>query len=84
MPTTVDTCDVGAPYTVARIPEEDEELLRFLVNHEVIPGREIAVKDHARYRGVIVIVVSGKDVALGYDVASHIWVLARDGTNSRA
>lgn len=62
-------------HIIDRVPEHDNDLLRFLVDQEILPGREIAVTDTAPYRGVLTIAGPlGHDVALGLDIASRIWV----------
>ena len=64
----------GSTYTVDRIPEEDVELLRFLVDSSIIPDHKITVLDAAPYRGVISLQASGQEVVLGYEVAKRVWV----------
>ena len=67
-------------YVVARVPEEDDDLLRFLVEQRILPGQEITVAEAAPYRGVLAI--NGpleREVAVGLEVASRIWVHPVDG-----
>ncbi len=71
----LDVAEPGIPFVVDRIPEEDHDLLTFLVEAGVLPGREIRVSDAARHRGVLDLqVVDGSSVTLGYEVASRLWV----------
>ena len=71
----LDTAAPGSPFVVDRIPEEDHDLLTFLVEAGVLPGREIRVSDAARHRGVMDLqVADGASVTLGYEVAPRLWV----------
>ncbi|MBI4236609.1 MAG: metal-dependent transcriptional regulator [Chloroflexi bacterium] len=64
----------GQRYRVDRVPEEEQELLRFLVQSRMVPGALLRVLDAARYRGVLTVEVDGRPVALGYEVAARVWV----------
>jgi len=64
----------GAAVTVDRIPEDDQALLEYMVGQGLVPGREVAVKEVAPYRGVVTVDCGGVDVVLGYEVAGRIWV----------
>ena len=75
------TLDQAAPrkqYLVDRIPEEDPELLKYLVANNILPGCAFSVKEAAPYRGVITLQVDQRDVVVGYEVASRIWVRRGD------
>lgn len=62
-------------YLVERIPEEDVDLLRFLDEWKITPGRKLSVLEAAPYRGVLTIKTARGDVSLGYNVAEQILVL---------
>lgn len=64
----------GVPYLVDRIPEEDEELVRFLVAQGLLPGEAVTVREAAAYRGVITLEVGGRQASLGYQIAAGIRV----------
>ena len=65
----------GGTYVVERVPEEDEELLRFLVENQVIPERRVTIRETAPYLGVInFITQDSKEVSIATNVASRIWV----------
>ena len=56
MPANSLTLDAATPdvtYVVARIPEEDPELLRFLVDSMIVPDHEVKVVGAAPYLGVL-------------------------------
>ena len=71
---TLDQTQPGESFVIDRIPEEDSALLKYLVDNSVIPGQVFKVKEAASYRGVITLEVKGRDVAVGYQVASRMWV----------
>lgn len=71
---TLDKARAGVVYIVDRVPEEDQELLRFLVAHHVLPGTRVAVDEAAAYRGVITVRINDTPIALGYQVAALILV----------
>ena len=61
-------------YCVDRVPEEDTELLRFLVELSILPDKKVTVVDASRHRGVITVRTESGEDALGYSVAARIWV----------
>ena len=71
---TLDRAKPGVTYRIDRVPEEDQELLRFLVENRVIPDTQVVVREAAAYRGVLTLDIADQQVALGYQVASRIWV----------
>ena len=70
----LDQVPVGEPRCVDRIPETEAEMIRFLAEHGVVPGAEITVVEAGAYRGVLVFRTEKGEGAVGYQVASHIWV----------
>ncbi|MBI2872601.1 MAG: metal-dependent transcriptional regulator [Chloroflexi bacterium] len=77
---TLEQASPNARYIVRRVPEESQELLRFLVEHQVVPENEVVVREAAPYRGVLTIEVGGQPVAIGYEVASRIRVSPVEAT----
>lgn len=73
-PIPLEDAEPGVAYRVDRVPEEDQDLLRFLVQSGVVPGAGLRVVDAARYRGVLTVEVEGTAIALGYQVATRVWV----------
>jgi DtxR family Mn-dependent transcriptional regulator len=64
----------GSAYVVDRIPEEDPELLQFLIDHGVVPEATVTVIDQGKYRGVLVFKTESGENALGYDAARFVWM----------
>ncbi len=52
--------------------EEDLDLLRYLENHELKPGREVEVRERVPSAGLLVLHNGEEDVSLGLQVASRI------------
>lgn len=71
---TLDKAVTGQAYIVDRVPEEDHELLKFLIDHAVLPNQEIRVMEAGPFRGVLVFKTSAGQNALGYEAASRIWI----------
>ena len=75
---TLDQAKPGTNYRVDRIPEEDQELLRFLVAQGVLPQRAVTVVEASPHRGIITIKTDQGEGALGYGVSARIWVRLGD------
>lgn len=69
---TLDHAPVGSEMVIDRIPEDDEELVKYLVEAGVLPGVRVLVEDVAPHRGVVSLTVDGKNAVLGYAVANRI------------
>jgi DtxR family Mn-dependent transcriptional regulator len=69
---SLDSAPTGKTMVVDRIPEDDEELVKYLDESGVLPGVQVTVEDVAPYRGVVSLKVNGKSAVLGYDVANRI------------
>jgi len=68
------TAPEGRRLAVDRVPEDDQALLKYLVDNRLIPGESVVVREVAPYRGVITLDCDGRDVVVGYEVATRIWV----------
>lgn len=75
---TIDEAPVGRPLRLDRIPEEDPELLEYLVSNGLLPGVEIEIVEYAPYRGVITLKTADSSPVLGAEVVSRIWVCPMD------
>ncbi len=64
----------GASYEVDMIPEEDQELLVYLVELGIVPGARLVISENAPYRGVLTLEVAGRTAALGLEVAGRVFV----------
>ena len=61
-------------YQVDQIPEEDVDLLRFLVEADIVPDHAIQVVEATPYLGVLVVSAGAEDFSIGYNVARQIAV----------
>lgn len=64
----------GSTYLVQRIPEDNEDLVRFLVDADILPGNTVAIEEVATYRGVITITSNKTTTSIGFEPASQVWV----------
>lgn len=71
---TLDTASANVPYTVDRVPEEDDKLLRFLADSLIIPEHEVKIVEAAPYLGVLMVATQENTVSIGYSVARQILV----------
>lgn len=71
---SLERCAPEQEMVIDRIPEDDQPLLEYLVENELIPGAVILIKETAMPRGVITLVCNDNQVAFSYEVASKIWV----------
>lgn len=78
---TLDKAALQTEYVVERVPEEDDQLLRFLDESALTPGRNVKVLDAARYLGVLTVSTSKNNIPIGYNVAQQIMVLPPEVNN---
>jgi len=71
---SLDRATPKVAYEVDRIPEEDMDLLRFLVEADIVPDHAIQVVDTTPYLGVLVVSAGAEDLSIGYNVARQIAV----------
>lgn len=71
---TLDQTSPKQTYVVERIPEENQDLLRFLIEHGVLPGQDLQVIETGDYRGIITFQTGSGEAAVGYEAAARIWV----------
>ena len=71
--------DPGATYIVDRVPDDDQTLLKYFVDHRLVPGQRVHVVEAALYRGVVTLVCDGEELVVGYEVAERIWVRGDGG-----
>lgn len=72
---TLDQAVMDVEYVVERVPEEDSQLLHFLDDSSLIPGRRVSVVEAASYVGVMTVSTEKDRVPIGYNVAQQIMVL---------
>lgn len=74
---TLDQATLKTEYVVERVPEEDDQLLRFLDDSALTPGCHISVLESAHYLGVLTVATAKDNIPIGYNVAQQIMVLPR-------
>lgn len=71
---TLDVAAASTIYIVDRVPEDDIDLLRLLVESLIIPDQEIIILEASPYLGGLIIATSADQVSIGYYVARKILV----------
>ncbi len=72
--TPMDACPPGSRMQIDRIREDlelDLEMLRYLEEHDLLPGREFSVSDRDP-QGAVTVHLDGTAVAVGPAIASHV------------
>ena len=64
----------GARARLARVPEDDADLLKYLGSHGCVPGTPVAVNQVASFKGTITVTCGKKELVLGQQVASTLLV----------
>ncbi len=64
----------GERAMVAHVPDGDVELLRYLARLELVPGREVEVKEHAPFEGPVMLRSANGEHAISRDLAAAIGV----------
>ena len=68
---------VGEKLIIRRIHEfleDDQELLKFLETHHVIPGTSFIVKEFLPFNKTLTLINRDEEVTLGFDIAGSIYV----------
>lgn len=76
----LDVAAPNLPYIVERVPEEDDQLIRFLSDSLIIPDHQIRVLEAAQYLGVVMVETANTQVSIGYSVAQQILVRLKEET----
>jgi DtxR family transcriptional regulator, Mn-dependent transcriptional regulator len=63
---------VGVPGVVMRVTDEDPEMLRYLGELLVVPGKRVTVKARAPYGGPITLAVGRQELSIGPALAAHV------------
>lgn len=74
----LDQAVAGEQLVIDSIPEDDQDLLEYLVLNRLIPGQAVTVKETAMTRGVITLECDDGEVVFSYDVAAKIRVCPAD------
>lgn len=70
----LDMAKEGGDFVVDSVPEDDQGLLEYFVEKNILPGREVRVREKAEARGVITLDSGGDEVVFSYEVATKIRV----------
>ena len=70
--TSLAELDVGTPGVVVRVADEDPEMLRYLAELSVVPGKRVTVKSRAPYGGPITLIVGRAEISVGPALAAHV------------
>jgi DtxR family Mn-dependent transcriptional regulator len=63
---------IGVPGMVVRVADEDPEMLRYLAELAILPGRRITVKARAPFNGPITLTVGRQELSIGPALAEHV------------
>ena len=74
---TLDKAQQGEELVIDSVPEDDPALLKYFVEQNLVPGREVDVREAAKTRGVITLDSGAGDIVFSYDVAAKIRVCPR-------
>ena len=72
--TPLSTLEAGAKAVVSRVPDGDQELLRYLTKLKLTPGSRLEVKESAPFEGPVTVRVGGADHAISRELAARISV----------
>jgi DtxR family Mn-dependent transcriptional regulator len=65
---------LGERLEVASVPEEDSQLLAYLVAQGLVPGGEVVIDEIAPFNGPVTVAVAGVKRAIGREVAARVRV----------
>jgi len=65
---------LGQRLVVASVPEEDVEMLSYLVDQGLVPEAEVVIDEIAPFNGPVTVTVEGGRRAIGREVASRVRV----------
>jgi DtxR family Mn-dependent transcriptional regulator len=63
---------IGVPGVIVRVTDEDPEMLRYLGDLSVVPGKRVTVKARAPYGGPITLAVGRQEASIGPELAAHV------------
>ncbi len=70
--TSLAALPIGVPGVVMRVTDEDPEMLRYLGDLSVVPGKRVTVKARAPYGGPITLAVGRQEHSIGPALAAHV------------
>jgi DtxR family transcriptional regulator, Mn-dependent transcriptional regulator len=72
--TPLSALEAGAKATVARVPDRDGDVLRYLTKLKLVPGSRLEVRESAPFGGPLTVRVGGADHAISRELAAQIGV----------
>ena len=66
--------DVGATGVVVRVADEDPEMLRYLGELAIVPGKRVTVKARAPFDGPITLSIGRQELSIGPALAAQVMV----------
>jgi DtxR family transcriptional regulator, Mn-dependent transcriptional regulator len=66
--------EVGSTGVVVRVSDEDPEMLRYLAELTIVPGKRLTVKAHAPFDGPITLSVGRQELSIGPALAAQVMV----------
>jgi DtxR family Mn-dependent transcriptional regulator len=66
--------EVGASGSVVRVADEDPEMLRYLAELSIVPGKRVTVRARAPYDGPITLLVGRQELSIGPALAAQVLV----------
>jgi DtxR family transcriptional regulator, Mn-dependent transcriptional regulator len=72
--TPLSALEAGAKATVARVPDRDGDVLRYLTKLKLVPGSRLEVRASAPFGGPLTVRVGGADHAISRELAAQIGV----------
>jgi DtxR family Mn-dependent transcriptional regulator len=66
--------DVGSAGVVVRVSDEDPEMLRYLGELSIVPGKRLTVKSRAPFDGPITLAIARQELSIGPALAAQVMV----------
>jgi DtxR family Mn-dependent transcriptional regulator len=66
--------EVGSTGVVVQVSDEDAEMLRYLAELGIVPGKRLSVKAHAPFDGPITLNISRQELSIGPALAAQVMV----------
>jgi DtxR family Mn-dependent transcriptional regulator len=81
--TSLADLDPGAAGVVVRVSDDDPEMLRYLAELSIVPGKKITVKSRAPYDGPITLSVGRQELSIGPALAANVLIAPLADRGSR-
>jgi DtxR family Mn-dependent transcriptional regulator len=67
----------GSVVIVERVSEESSDVLKYLEDQKVFPGKEISITKVAPFEGPLLVEIGGESLPLSREIASKVWALEK-------